>query len=1566
VSRCTSQRWRAILILLVVCLLSANRLQAQCGNPGCISCPPGAFCSIAQLPGTVSGTGCNGLTLCNQPVRDASRIQAIPTGSTWTIRAEVDLTVPGNSSSPGGFLCTANGLWFTSSPPPANINSPQGFCQSGNWDKFRVSLQLEQLTCANLSGNSALRTYSLSAVACLGAPFGCQKREDVPGIDLSPQAVADLLGCPKPPPSACNGDQECGLCLLAGQGAASPAGNGASADPPGSGPGARLRYQAGGAGGSGWPGAAAWNATLGRFWSHDYAERIVLDPDDRHVWLITRFASFREFTDANADGVYEKAAPSDEKRRLTRTATGWELRELDGTVHVFDASGLWQSTTDRHANAKAATYTAGVLTRVDFPDGRHEDFTYLGGKLRTITESGAGGAASRTWTYTWTGNDLTRIDRPDGTALDFFYSSDPNLSGYLTRMDLRGTTPGSGRVESAWEHDTQGNVVKLWRGDPSFTGPNAVDKWSLSYDNPARPARTEVTDALGKVSVYTIGRDTGSRKPRLERLEGECPACGTGPNSVRQFGDPLNPLLPTVIIDGRGLRTEFTYNANGQVTRKLEAPGTPLERDTVWQYHAAWPALVTRMDVPSTSGGAARRETLTAYDATGNPITRTIQGAESGGAFSHVTASTFNAGGQPLTIDPPGHGAADATTFTYDATRGNGKLIVQTRTDPLVGATSFTHDAYNRRTEVTDPNGVKTITTYDALNRVTQTVQQGDPGAGIGDLVTTYTFNEFGDLFRTMLPEGNLIEYGYDGAGRLVSIERKPDAVTPGERTLYTLDAAGHRTREDLQRWNGSAWATESWTEFVYSTRCHLEKVIRPGAVTEYDYDCNGNLARVWDPNHPSAGKTVSSNQAYTYDQLDRLLSVSQPWTGAGGGTAVTTYEYDVQDHLKKVTDAEGNATSYVYSDRDLMTSQVSPVSGTTTYAYNEHGELVTEIDARGVTVTRAVDVLDRVTTVSYPDPSLTVSHAYDAGAFGKGRLTGLTRHGETITYAYDRFGRLIQDGALSYAYDRNGNRTAIDHPEGVTATYTHDFADREATLSVQVGAAPVLTLVNAASYKPFGPLSSLTLGNGLTETRSFDGRYAPAEIRVDGTGTLLHWSYTTDAVGNISAIADVLSSSNNRTYGYQDIQYFLTQGNGPWGPRSWTYDRIGNRLTESRGTVTDTYVYPANPAGGHNSKLHSITFGTGDTHTFSYDPAGNTTQVYKTDEVLQLIYDGASRLSMLRSIPEDARTFFAYDGRSFLRRAEGDVDECHPGLTVPTYDSEGLLRRREHRKLFTPAAPPRDSETVLYFAGRPVALLRLAPSSSDLKYLTTDHLGTPILATADTGALVWQGGFEPFGADWNSAGAAGVFLRFPGQWVDGLWEGGRLSSELYYNVHRWYGWETGRYGRVDPINLGVLGNAGRPRELPLDAMEAYFLSMLRTGNPEHEQPYLYAVQNPLLYTDPSGLFGPGALATAGGACIAVDGPIPVGDIIGIPLLIGAAGWAMGEIVVDWWANAKDCEECERDKRDQYCYPLYLGDIAECKRRHPGSARSRQACYGSAASRYADCLSGKPSHPLYP
>ena len=101
----------------------------------------------------------------------------------------------------------------------------------------------------------------------------------------------------------------------------------------------------------------------------------------------------------------------------------------------------------------------------------------------------------------------------------------------------------------------------------------------------------------------------------------------------------------------------------------------------------------------------------------------------------------------------------------------------------------------------------------------------------------------------------------------------------------------------------------------MYSTRCQLDKILQPdGTITEYAYDCNGNLERVWDANHPSNAQTAPATQTHTYDALNRLRSVEQPWGGADGGSAITVYEYDAQDHLMQVIDAEGNVTGYIYS----------------------------------------------------------------------------------------------------------------------------------------------------------------------------------------------------------------------------------------------------------------------------------------------------------------------------------------------------------------------------------------------------------------------------------------------------------------------------------------------------------------------------------------------------------------------------------------------------------------------------------------------------------------------------
>lgn len=97
-------------------------------------------------------------------------------------------------------------------------------------------------------------------------------------------------------------------------------------------------------------------------------------------------------------------------------------------------------------------------------------------------------------------------------------------------------------------------------------------------------------------------------------------------------------------------------------------------------------------------------------------------------------------------------------------------------------------------------------------------------------------------------------------------------------------------------------------------------------------------------------------------------------------------------------------------------------------------------------------------------------------------------------------------------------------------------------------------------------------------------------------------------------------------------------------------------------------------------------------------------------------------------------------------------------------------------------------------------------------------------------GGWVRSGGFEPFGRDYTtpSAGHAGVFLRFAGQWDDATWSDISSGYSAYYNLNRWYGPATGGYAEPDP--LGVLSTF-----------------------PQLSYLYSYALDRPTLLVDPDG-----------------------------------------------------------------------------------------------------------------
>ena len=881
-----------------------------------------------------------------------------------------------------------------------------------------------------------------------------------------------------------------------------------------------------------------------------------------------------------------------------------------------------------------------------------------------------------------------------------------------------------------------------------------------------------------------------------------------------------------------------------------------------------FPALVTEVSGPYEDGGVATRIVDSSFDATtGNLLSRTISGDEStysGGAFSLLMSySGYNGAGQPGTIDPPGYGTGDQTSFTYNVSGANG-LLPDTRTDPIdpdVHTTSFEYDSFNRRTATVDPNGHRVETSYDALGRTTAVTVEPETGSGLPGLVTSYTYTPLGDLFCAKLPRGNATQTSYDAAGRLIEVARGTavasptstsclsiTSATPAEKTTYTLDNFGHRIEERLFRSTGSGWLAtpDATTDFNYSTRCHLDAMVRaPGkpeqSTTSFQYDCAGNLSQMTE----AAGSPVASTTSYGYDAVNRLTSTTQAWGGSGGGTVSTLYGYDVQDHLTSVTDGQGNETSYTYSDRDLMTAEVSPVSGSSSFAYNDHGELIQSTDGRGLTTSRTVDAADRVTLINYPgtDPDATFAYSRQVGDIGNpttqvGHLFEMSRGDATTDYGYDAYWRLDDDGGLAMTLDANGLPSTISYPQGIEIRTTYDASDRPSRLEIsENGGASWSNVVTTVTYKALGPLSGLTFGNGRTETRAYDTRYLPSSLVT--SSSLLTWTYTHGAAGDVTQISQTFPTSVTRSFGYQPDQRYLTSASGPWpGPLTWTYDKIGNRLTEVRGGgggYSDSYLYATNGSGGNTAILDHVNRGGGllrtyafdngflDTVTasantvdFTYDAAGVQTKTYRpaSGDELDYEYDARGFLASAHT-PEMAPTPHCTGGNGvFCDDYETGDFACWsavtggaPGGVCPwnatsdsvtaTYSSAGKLFGLDRI-----VSGNLERKAVLYLGDRPVAIWsKSGTSASILTYLTTDHLGTPVLAMNAAGNAIWRGGFEPFGADFTvpSAQTSGIFLRLPGQWWDELFDSSTLGAQQFQNLFRWYSPELGRFLSSDP-----------------------------------------------------------------------------------------------------------------------------------------------------------------------
>jgi RHS repeat-associated protein len=1001
----------------------------------------------------------------------------------------------------------------------------------------------------------------------------------------------------------------------------------------------------------------------------------------------------------------------------------------------YNASGLLQTIVDDKGLTATVTWTGGQVTHIAFPDGVGIDYAY------TAATTSGGLAVMNLTSVTRTQSSVSRV-------ITYHYE-DTVLPTALT-----GITDERGIRYATWTYDdTDGRVT-------NSTLSGGADSTTVAYNDTAM-TRT-VTNALGKQQVYTFSTVNGTLL--LTQLAGTA-STHTPASTLTQTYNSSG--FPTGSTDENGNVTHFTYTS-GFETSRTEAFGTSQARtiNTTWNTNLAVP---TQIAEPT-------RTTDYTYDTDGNVTSKTVTDQTS------------------FTSPYSTHGRTQAWSYAY--TSG----LLHTVTNPITGVTTFAYDISGFLTSVTDPvsnvtqvtarngrgkpttivdqNGVTTTLTYDIDDR--PLVMTVNPGGTQSQYQFTYT--DAGDVHQITLPGGGYLQYTYDNARRatLVTNDR-------GETQGFTYDANGDRLTSQTK--NSSSTLTQQQSA-TYDELGRTLQAIGAGSQTwAFAYDKLDNLVQTTDARSKVYGAT--------FDPLNRVIVATDP------ESHTIQLGYDSADNLNDHKDGRALDTTRTVDGFGRTIKEVSPDRGTRTLWYDAADHVTKIVDGDSVEVDFTYDVAGRLLTSSYPGHSAeTVTYAYDATASGNkgvGRLTGVTEESGSTGLTYDEQGRVVADAktiqtksyAVGYAYDVNGKVTGMTLPSGRTVTYTR--ASDGLVSGITTKATPtssVETLASSAAYLPFGPLQSLTYGNGLSLTRTYDQNYWLAQTQVTATGvTRLDLSFGRNADGQLTGVTDNASSGRGASFGYTDAGR-LNAATGPWGADAFTYDAAGNRTDKAR-TIAGVTVHETPTLALASNQVTQVKDGSGTVkRSLTWRTGGDLSQDAVTSgATYNFGYNARKRLVSAGAVSGDAGTYgYDYQGHRVWRTVVG------ASATVQThyvFDQAGHLIA-EHDG--STGAVLRE---YVWLDDAPVAMIDATGTSPATYFIHTGQIEEPLVMTDASKAKVWDAYVEPFGmAQVFGTPSAGLDLRLPGQFTEA--ETGGLNQ----NWNRNYDTSLGQYIEADPLGI--------------------------------------------------------------------------------------------------------------------------------------------------------------------
>ncbi|MEW8692850.1 MAG: RHS repeat-associated core domain-containing protein [Candidatus Thiodiazotropha endolucinida] len=1004
---------------------------------------------------------------------------------------------------------------------------------------------------------------------------------------------------------------------------------------------------------------------------------------------------------------------------------------------TYDANDRLIRIDDRSGNS-ILTYTYNAsdqLSDIQDNSGRRVEYHYIGELLTEVVD-----VRGNTTQYDYQNNRLTRITDQENRITEIGYGNTGRVASE-TRID----TDGTRSVTSyRYDYDRTRKQIYVQVRDPNG---GITEKW---YDNESNLIRK----AVNNIQVYSQTIDKANKRylirdqrdlETVEQYDSWYNRIRTthpdGSFTRARFESGTNRVLERT--DELGHITRFSYDAEGNLTQRIEAADTEVERTTQYEYDANGLLIEKRQLADANTQEAV---TTYGYDTDGN--LNIVTGPEGG-----ITRYTHNIWGGVLTrTDPNNH------TWTYSYDNAGNRL---TQTVPLQRTTIMTYDGVGNRLTITDPRNHSTHYAYNAQN---QQITITDP------------------LTRA-------IRMSYDPAGQLTGIT---DPLGNSQQIVYDLskrpisqqDAAGNLTTLSYGERPGEGGGLTGSVNYPGQ----LNRTQYPTYLQTYDYDNRNRRTRVIDhldtgsaittTTYDEVGNKLSTMDAedrvtqYRYDVFNRLFEIIEPQDQS------TYFSYDNRDNLLSVTDPNGHTTRYTYDRADRKTSEIRPGGQTISYAYDPAGNLTTTDPDGRRTVNTYDDANQLVNQVHYApgatDPERTVSYSYDDNS----NLTGWSDGAISATLVYDvnnrKTSETVNYGSFSlthsYTYDAAGNKRTYTGPDNITVTY-HRVNDQLNRIEL-----PNEGSITYNSYRWNQP-TRITYPGGSNRQTEYDNLLRPTRILTEdpGQNPLLDYQYNYDATGNI-----LQKTTQAKTIDYDyDLLQRLTEAAATTQPETgepqtetegWQYDPNGNRTQDN-----------LNPGGWDydvNDRLQNSPIA-----TYSYDQAGNTISKTEGGITTTYRYNAEGGLARIEDANQTLIAEYTYDpfGKRIKKQTQSEILYFH-------YADEGLVGE------FDGTGNP-----IRLYGYQPDSIWTTDPiyqkTTQGYAYYQNDHLGTPQQLIQKNGAKVWEGDYRAFGELTIETGIWENRLRFAGQYFD-------EENGNYYNYFRDYDPSTGRYLESDPIGL--------------------------------------------------------------------------------------------------------------------------------------------------------------------